>query len=90
MRTKILLLLPALLLALPHPLSAQWTPDPWRGMVSIASDEPREHGAMLLHLDNGNTIITWTWNQNYELPLEGRYQVLTPSGVQLSPRMVFP
>ena len=32
------LLLPALLLALPLTATAQWTPDPWNGMVAVCNE----------------------------------------------------
>ncbi|TKJ41500.1 hypothetical protein CEE37_02760 [candidate division LCP-89 bacterium B3_LCP] len=84
MRAKfILLLLPTLLLALPYPLSAQWTPDPYDGMVTVTNEPGNQSNIEILSLSGNNTILVWQSTNNW--PLKYYYQVLDLRGRALLP-----
>ena len=79
--TILLLLVTALLLALPPAACAQWTNDPYRGMVPVCVDAANEWLPRLIAFDNGNYLVAW---RNETRGLVG-YQVLDPFGVPLLP-----
>jgi hypothetical protein len=71
----------AALLGLAAPAQAQWTNDPYRGMVSVCSDTSYQDYAQSCELGDGNTLIAW-----YDLRTgtgQTFYQVLDGAGLPL-------
>jgi hypothetical protein len=85
--TTLTLALPATLwaallgLALACPAHAQWTNDPYRGMVSVCNDTAYQDWAQTCELGGGNTLFAWMDHRNglYQI----YYQVLNGAGLPL-------
>ncbi len=71
----------ALLWLAPPPAHAQWTNDPYNGMVSVCTAPGNQEGARICALSNGNTLTAW-YDERTGVT-QTFYQVLNSLGVPL-------